>query len=445
MDVESLGSLPVGSLWWRFGDKPWTLSVISKGTLELTPGELRLAARQDPVVTLERFAGGDRNASLYAASDLAPLRPNVDLSVVGLAYAPGGEPVKQLTARFQIGPLEKSLVIHGEDRSSPSGAKPFTTVPLRYELAPGGPGTANPVGVAPNSEGAPARMQRASGRSTSGGDDLPPIGCGPIPAHWPGRRRLLKGRPVPAQPSSGGELTLPPDFDLRYYNAAPSDQQLKKLEPGTPIVLENLHPVHGMLRTRLPKISPQVFVLRNDGERIEQLATIDSLWIDTERSVAVVNWRAQLELGERSALRRVWVVITEAGKRLTWDKLAKLVDTLGAPLNKPLRNKSQRPPPPKHRPKASERPAGPAPWPVSERNSTRTTSVQVGKSMREHHDDESDRLNETQAIRLQPAKSRATPFEEETQTEITTTASVLVEMRRDGTPPWLAPGAAPAP
>jgi len=269
MDVESLGSLPVGSLWWRLGDGPWTLSVVCRGTLDLTPGELRLAARQDPIAAQDQFMGGNRNASLYQPSDLLPYKPRVDVGLVGCAYAPEGTTVESLTARLCVGELDKSITVMGEEGGSGGAHKPFASAPLSYELAAGGPATLNPVGASP-APGAPRpRLLPATAQSLRPGMDLPTAGFGPIAPQWPGRRRLLHGKTAPVQPQSGGELSLPGDFDLRYFNTAPADQQLRELLPGAAVVIEGVHPQHPVLRTRLPRMSPQVFVLRTDGERRE--------------------------------------------------------------------------------------------------------------------------------------------------------------------------------
>lgn len=332
MEVESLGSLPVGSLWWHLGDGPWVLSVICKGTLDLTPGELRLAARQDPITVSDQFMGGNRNASLYQPSDLVPYKPRVDIALVGWAYAAEGSRAESVVARLTVGELDKAITVLGEAGGAGPKYQPFTSAPLAYEYAAGGAATLNPVGVSSTAGGPRPRLLPGPTSSQPGADEVATAGFGPIAAHWPTRRRLLHGKQPPSVTSNGGELSLPNDFDLRYFNSAPADQQAHELAPGTPIVLEHLHPTHALLRTRLPKMSPQVFVLRADGERYEQVATIDTLWIDTQRMVANVTWRAVVELGQRAAGRKVWVVITEAGKRLTWDKLAKLVDTLGVPL-----------------------------------------------------------------------------------------------------------------
>ena len=147
MEVESLGSLPVGSLWWRMGDGPWTLSVVCKGTLDLTPGELRLAARQDPLSTADQFVGGSRNASLYQANDLVPFKPRVDVALVGTAYAPAGGQAESVTVRLGVGDFEKAITVLGESAPGRNGCAPFSTAALTYELAAGGPGTLNPVGV----------------------------------------------------------------------------------------------------------------------------------------------------------------------------------------------------------------------------------------------------------------------------------------------------------
>lgn len=86
------------------------------------------------------------NSTIRFESDFVPYKLATDVVLDGYAYAPGGRPVRELTASLTIGAHRKDLCIIG-DRICQYRAgrmplftepEPFTRMELRYERAYGG-------------------------------------------------------------------------------------------------------------------------------------------------------------------------------------------------------------------------------------------------------------------------------------------------------------------
>ena len=92
----------------------------------------------------------DDDAAMGAAlhpSDFAPFKLNAEVLVVGSCYAPGGKPVAECTVAVKVGDWSKGLKIVGR-RTSASKPNPFTSMPLDWAHAFGGPGDGdNPAGM----------------------------------------------------------------------------------------------------------------------------------------------------------------------------------------------------------------------------------------------------------------------------------------------------------
>lgn len=329
MQVVSLAPVPVASLAWRVGDGAWALGVVCKLTFQLNPGQAKLAKRHDPIYERDRFPDGDKQASLYAPSDLVPTRPLTDVTLVGSVYAPRGKPTSALDARVRIQSIDKSLHV---EAAPGSRGKPFKSAPLGYEYAE--PSANNPVGTSLDGGSYPHAtriLANVDPTETNPGHTSP--GFGPIPGHWSARRAHLTATyddgDEPTFDEGSGPYTLPHGLDLSFFNAAPPDQQLPELLPNVEIVLDNLHPDHPELTTRLPNVAPQVFVERKGASRREEYDTrITALWIDTRRAIATITWHAQVHLDAADEPGRAWVAVAGPGTRLSLTQLTRLIGTL---------------------------------------------------------------------------------------------------------------------
>jgi hypothetical protein len=181
--------------------------------------------------------------------------------------------VTELDVGVRVGPVQKLLKVYGDRQWGVSGrptpAQPFVRMPLVYERAFGGVDRKspnpdrdffwpNPVGT-----GFGQQLEHVIGTAlpnieypdqliTSWNTRPRPAGFGPVASHWQPRVQFagtyddgwMKNR----QP------LLPADFDDRFYQCAPADQQAPQLlRGGEPVVLYRLTP-SGDTRCSLPKV-----------------------------------------------------------------------------------------------------------------------------------------------------------------------------------------------
>ncbi len=92
MEVVSCSPLPVSSLLWQPQPSAWAFTFVCKATFYLQAGVAPLAASQQPIYEDDVHWNDDPARSLYAPSDLYPLKPRADVLLVGSAFAPQGTP-----------------------------------------------------------------------------------------------------------------------------------------------------------------------------------------------------------------------------------------------------------------------------------------------------------------------------------------------------------------
>ncbi|GGY36875.1 DUF2169 family type VI secretion system accessory protein [Pseudoduganella albidiflava] len=255
----------------RDGAEVWLVAV--KATFDIAPdGTTAVSAIQPPVLRIPEYHGEAAMSSIRYEADLVLAKKTTDIIVVGNAHAPGGQPVTQCDAGFRVGPLQKVVRIFG-DRHWAGGRlsepEPFTVMPIVYERAYGGLDSKsarpdrdwdwrNPVGC-----GFAAAKEHLAGMAApnvefpdsliAAWDDRPePAGFGAFAGHWQPRAAfagtyddawMRERQPLP-----------PADFDERFYQCAPRDQQAAQfLKGGEPVALVNLSP-HGRLQFALPKV-----------------------------------------------------------------------------------------------------------------------------------------------------------------------------------------------
>ena len=229
--------------------------------------------------------GEPGKSSLKYEADLVLTKTTTDIIVVGHAYAPGGRPVTELSVGLRVGPVQKVLRVFGDRRwgaFGPSSPEPFMAMPLVYERAFGGVDRASQAPERDCDSRNPVGTGFAVARDHLSGVALPnieypneligtwkdrprPAGFGAIAGHWQPRVGLagtygeawLKHR----QP------LLPDDFDDRFFQSAPADQQAAAfLRGGEPVVLHHLTRA-GDLLFSLPRVFLGFETRFRDGTR----------------------------------------------------------------------------------------------------------------------------------------------------------------------------------
>ena len=110
---------------------------------------------------------------------------------------------------------------------------------------------------------------------------------------------------------------LPPDFDERYYQAAPLDQQLPFSHGGQEVVLANLT-ADSRRNFLLPNFEAPVQVFPKRGERNNHKGTLDTIVFRPDDECFTMSWRVTLPLN-RSIFEIAQVLVGRKSNE-SWQK-----------------------------------------------------------------------------------------------------------------------------
>jgi len=297
-----------------------SLVVVAKGTFNIPEnGEsITLASEQVPLTVADVFDGDPAVSAPVREIDFAPTKRRCDVLVAGSAYAPGGRPTARVTVGLRVGEMAKSFVVVGDRqwRSGISGVRPgapetFTVMPISYDRAFGGIDDKhddpahhvtfrrNPVGRGfhtnlrdidgspmPNSEELSRAVEQPNG-------SYAPMGLGPVGRNW--EPRWQYAGTYDQQWLDEHFPFLPPDFDDRYFQASPEDQQIAVPRGETEVILQNLTP-DGMRRFRMPAFDAPVHFFPRHGDREEGAMLLDTIVVESDLMRLTLTWRATREL-----------------------------------------------------------------------------------------------------------------------------------------------------
>ncbi|MBK8256694.1 MAG: DUF2169 domain-containing protein [Polyangiaceae bacterium] len=313
----------VGSILWLPPAGTCALTVVCKATFRLAPDVSPLADDQVEVFETDEYLAGNEAGSLIRATDLVPFKRQPEVLLTGHVYAPKGVHVGQLVARMTVAEVDKAIEVTGDRHFKLDGTLShparFAKMPLVWERAAGGGDSANPVGVLTGPDAAPDGWGRVAvpnlvsqGRIVNDRSEVIAPACfGPLGPLWPARLHRLHRHAVSFSPHAWHARPLPSDFDGAYFNAAPQDQLVHELLGNERITLENLHPQHALLSTKLAGVTPRAHADFGNAGTFEVPLVCDTLWIDTDRAVATVTFRGSMSLDYPE--REGWVVVTMEG------------------------------------------------------------------------------------------------------------------------------------
>jgi hypothetical protein len=282
--------------------------------------EPTLAEEQFPLVEADVFTGEPGLSAPLYESDYALRKPRCDILLNGSAYAPGGKPTERVTVSLRVGSWQKSFDVVGNrvwNRGvllvTPTDPEPFTVMPISYNNAFGGvdrsqenpdkhrwyPTNHSGVGYheyldAQFIDGKPLPNTEETGRRiTDPRGKYRPMAFGPIGRAW-------SPRPKYAGTYDQNWLDevspfLPKDFDDRYSQAAPLDQQMDYPRGGEEIVLTNLMP-GGPRAFKLPEVDMPIEFTCRDGKHQETKAVIDTVVVEPDLERFQLVWRTSLPL-----------------------------------------------------------------------------------------------------------------------------------------------------
>jgi hypothetical protein len=298
------------------------LVVVIKGTFVLPgPGEpVGLHEQQLPLVMADTFSGAPGFSAPMQEIDFAPRKHFCDVLLQGSAYAPAGRQVTRTRVSLRVGSLHKACDVVGPRfwnagvaRIVPTAPQYFTRLPLSYDTAFGGADRhspdesehdaylPNPVGrgwhkhmKAAWVDAQPLPYTEEIGQPVKHpSDTCRPMAFGPLARGWPQRakyagtydqRWLDEDFPF-----------LPADFDERYYQAAPEDQQIPIPNGPLDVVLEGFTP-DAMRAFTLPPFDAIVQVQSHRGQRTPHRARLDTIAFDPDHERFTLTWRVSLPL-----------------------------------------------------------------------------------------------------------------------------------------------------
>ncbi|MFP6686837.1 MAG: DUF2169 domain-containing protein [Polyangiaceae bacterium] len=266
MDVVSLSPVPVASLLWRREGCAWRLSVISKLTFKVIVGESVLSKEHIPLHFADECT---LEGDLHAPCDVVPTRPAVDVMIVGRAYRGRDAKTEKVSPRLRVGTIDRQLKMTVD-------------------------------------------------RSAGAGLSLPRGEAGFGPQRDFALRIEAKNEPCEVEA----------DSDLSVFHAAPPEQRVDHLPADAELILDGLHPEHASLRTRLPNVSPQMFVERPGVPREELDVSVEALWIDTERHVITLTYRGTVVLSEADEPGKCWVAMAGEHRRMSDLHLERYIGSL---------------------------------------------------------------------------------------------------------------------
>ncbi|WP_431257455.1 DUF2169 family type VI secretion system accessory protein [Roseateles chitinivorans] len=305
------------------------LVVVAKATWSIPePGQRPRPLPPQPLAMVDDYHGEPGESAMRYGSDFARFKPKCDVIFDACAHAPDASTVQQINAGWQIGDLQKQVRVFGPRHWEGQGAEaklgnaaPFRSVALHYGNAfggslrqPHGPGKEsmadvflpNPIGkgfVGPNTRNQAAGLsasQLEAPHDALARPDGPhvPWAFSAVPSNCPPRIHYAGTYDVAWEESVAP--FLPEDFDERFHQVAPPDQQMPYPTEAMPVMLENLIAGRPRVSFTLPNLKAlRVMVLRTDYSVEEMDAPVDTIFFETEAGRFSAVWRASVPLRRR--------------------------------------------------------------------------------------------------------------------------------------------------
>lgn len=304
------------------------LLLVLKATWRLPLGgePAQLMGEQVPLALSDTATAAPGLSAPEYECDFVLCKPRCEVLLLGSAYPLRGMPARVVDCGFRVGELSKQIRVHGPrqwvaDASGvrPGLAQPFVRQPISYDVAFGGIGhhtdetpapeaiySPNPVGTGYQTLLDPAWLHGKPMPQTEAANQpvlLPdhayaPMSFGPLGRHW-AQRAGFAGT-YDANWQENIFPFLPPNFDERYFQSAPADQQLDALQGGQPVTLVNLtYPAlapSGRLDFVLPDLALTARCEYKNGLSGEHVLRADTLLLEPDKQRFCVVWRLAVPL-----------------------------------------------------------------------------------------------------------------------------------------------------
>jgi hypothetical protein len=280
--------------------------------------EPELAEDQAKLIEADEFLGEPGLSAPRYETDYAHRKPFCDVLINGSAYAPDGKATRQVGVGVRVGSMVKTFAVTGNRvwrggmvGVSASTPEPFESMPISYNNAFGGvderkgdPSSIktylqNPIGRGyshykkdldgkplPNTEEIGKPIEDPNGRYR-------PMSFGPIGRNW--QPRVHFAGTYDQKWLDHRAPFWPDDFDDRYFQAAPPDQQIPYPTGGEDVVLKNLT-TDGHVHFKLPTLMMPVLIISHRGPPQEIEAMIDTMIIEPDLGRFSLTWRVSYAL-----------------------------------------------------------------------------------------------------------------------------------------------------
>lgn len=296
------------------------LVVVAKATWSIPlPGQRPRPLEPQPLSHTDQFLGEPGLSPQRYGDDFARHKARCDVLFDSCAHVPGGRSATALAVSVQVDNMLKRIKVQGPrtwkkrlgtyDASSPAA---FTQMPLHYGFAFGG---THPYTDRKGRELVDTFLDNPQGVGWAGPHTLDAAADAPLPSledfadpilHPTGRHRAhaLSAIPRnwPQRIAHAGTYDkawhdtqfpfLPEDFDERYYQCAPTDQQIDYPQGGEEVRLTHLLAEHPNLHFHLPDLRNTVRILRTDYSVESPPIVVDTLFFETEAARFSAVWRA---------------------------------------------------------------------------------------------------------------------------------------------------------
>jgi hypothetical protein len=295
---------------------------VVKGTFEVdAQGCLRLAKTQRPLVYADEHYGDPASTSIRYECDFALEKPFTDVLVVGKAVAPQGKMHKELAVRLEVQGRSKDILVTGNRRwvpllvgLAPSAPEAFVEMPLTYDRAFGGhddsrgegktvvePRNLAGVGFHPHRPhkdivGTPLpNLEHVRHRIRSCRDKSEPIGFGVLGRSW--KPRIDFAGTYDQKWLDETAPFLPADFDSRYFQSAPLDQQFPHFKGGEKIRCFNMAAAPIVEYVMPALVVP--FRFNFVDKTVDRHGILDTVIVEPHIHLAMLLWRASVPLGKK--------------------------------------------------------------------------------------------------------------------------------------------------
>jgi len=258
-------------------------------------------------------------SSMKYDTDFVLDKEATDVILNGQAWSKKGM-VTRVEPAIQVGSINKKLIVTGERTwrndllNTKSLAMPFKSMPLVYERAYGGiditckdekkhvPYPANPAGTGFSIKSSCMQNKKVPNIKYKSGifaNKKNPAGFGAISCHW--QPRASYGGTYDEKWEQEQKPLLPKDFNMKYFQHAPEDQQIKGyLKGGEPVILKNLHP-RGDLSFNLPKTGFEC-ITELDSKEIEHKPNLHTVIFEPDDNKVIMVWHTAVQCHKKEHL-----------------------------------------------------------------------------------------------------------------------------------------------